>query len=64
MLIGFRHKILNNQAESLESVTQTHLSPYKLSGYRLTTSSIDVSTQDILHHKTQTSLGRSGNDAE
>ena len=54
MLIGFRHGILNNQAESLESVTQTHLSPYKLSGYRLTTSFIDVSTQDILHHRTQT----------
>ena len=43
-----------NQVESLESVIQTQLSPYKLSGYRPTTSFIDASTQDIICCKMQT----------
>ena len=54
MLIVFQYRILNQSVESLESVIQTQLSPYKLSGYRPTTSFIDASTQDILCCKMQT----------
>ena len=64
MLIVFQYRILNQSVESLESVIQTQLSPYKLSGYRPTTSFIDASTQDILCCEDANSLGRSSNDAE
>ena len=47
-------EFFTNQVEFLEFVLQTQLSPYKLSGYRLTTNFIDVNTQDIFCRKMHT----------